>query len=73
MNLSIFVFSVYRSPMRSVLNNTHIHIRPIVDYYGLLCGNSVAVDYCPEWIIINSTELVASFFTTFIRIFIVKI
>ena len=36
-----------------------------MDYYGLLCDNSVAVDYCSEWIIVNSTELVAPFFTTF--------
>ena len=33
----------------------------------------MAVDYFSEWIIVNSTELVASFFTTCIRIFVVAI
>ena len=45
-----------------------MHMRPIVDYATI-----VAVDYCSEWIIVNSTELVASVFTTFIRIVIVTI
>ena len=39
-----------------------------MDYYGLVGGNSVAVDYCSEWIIVNSAELVVSFFTTFIGV-----
>ena len=34
-NLYIFVFSVYRSLMCSVLNNTHLYIRPIVNFYLL--------------------------------------
>ena len=28
---------------------------------------TVAVDYCSQWIIINSTELVVSFFTTLLE------
>ena len=39
-------------------------------YCGLL-WTIVAVDYCSEWIIVNSTELGVTFFTTFIRKFIV--
>ena len=40
-----------------------IHIRPTVDYYGLLW----------QWIIVNSAGLFASFFTTFVRTLVVTI
>ena len=42
--------------MSSVLNNANTYQA----YCGLL-WTIVAVDYCSEWIIINSTELVAVF------------